>query len=80
MAEIARDISEMNPDDPVRPERIKELCVLSQLSKSLNSEQNKMIDKTMHELAREIVVLPPSHPRRAQIVGQILRLSERISK
>jgi len=39
-----------------------------------------MIDKRMGELAREIVGLPPEHPRRAQIVGEILHLSELMSK
>ena len=80
MDAIAREIGEMNPDDPVRAQRLQELCALSQLSRSFKSEQNKMIDQRMGELAREIVGLPPEHPRRAQIVGEILHLSELISK
>lgn len=80
MDEIAREIGGMNPDDPVRAQRLQELCALSQLSRSFKSEQNKMIDQRMSELAREIVGLPPEHPRRAQIVGEILHLSELISK
>lgn len=41
--EIAREIGEMNPDDPVRAQRLQELCALSQLSRSLTVERNKMI-------------------------------------
>ena len=80
MNEIAREVGGMNPDDPVRSERLKELCALSQLTRSLRAEQNKMIYQRMDALAREIVSVPPGHPRRATIVHEILRLSELISK
>ena len=80
MDEIAREVGGMNPDDPVRAERLKELCALTQLTRSLKSARNEMIHKRMDELAREIVSVPPGHPRRAAIVNQILRLSELISK
>jgi hypothetical protein len=80
MDEIAREIGEMNPDDPVRAQRLQELCALSQLTRSLNAEQNKMIHERMDALAREILTVPKGDPRRATIVGEILRLSELISK
>jgi hypothetical protein len=80
MDQIAREIGGMNPDDPVRAERLKELCALSQLSRSLKVEQDKMIHERMDELAREILTVPRGHPRRALIVSEILRLSELISK
>jgi hypothetical protein len=76
MDDIAREIGGMNPDEPVRAERLREICALSQLRRSLKSERNKR----MAELAREIVRLAPGHPRRAGIVNEILRLSELISK
>ena len=80
MDEIAREIGGMNPDDPVRAERLKELCALSQLSRTLNVERNKMIHERMDTLAREILTVPKGDPRRVTIVGVILWLSELISK
>ena len=80
MDEIAREIGEMNPDDPVRALRLRELCALSQLTRSLNIERNKMIRERMDALAREILTVPKGDPRRATIVGEILHLSELITK
>ncbi len=80
MDEIAREIGGLDPDDPVRADRLKELCALSQLSRSLNVERNKMIHERMDPLAREILTVPKGDPRRVTIVGEILRLSELISK
>ena len=80
MDAIAREIGEMNPDDPMRAQRLQELCALSQLTRSLNAEQNKMIHERMDALAREILTVPKGDPRRATIVGEILRLSELITK
>ena len=80
MDEIARDIGEMNPDDPVRAERLQELCALSQLTRSFKADRNKLIHERMESLAREILTVPRGHQRRAQMVGEILRLSELISK
>ena len=80
MDDIAREIGEMNPDDPVRAERLQELCALSQLTRSVKSERNKMIHERMDALAREILTVPRGDQRRALIVSEILRLSELISK
>ena len=80
MNDIAREIGEMDPDDPVRAERLKELFALKELSRSLKSETNELIHKRMDELAHEIGILKPGDPRRALIVGEILRLSGLISK
>ena len=80
MDEIAREIGGMNPDDPVRAHRLQELCALSQLTRSLKVEQNKMIHERMDALAREILTVPKGDPRRATIVSEILRLSEMLSK
>jgi hypothetical protein len=80
MNDVAPQIGEMDPYDPVRGERLKELCALSQISKSRKSEHNKMICQKMDELAREILTVPQGHPRRARIVSEVLRLSEMLSK
>src|ERR1051325_8212630 len=80
MDEIAREIGEMNPDDPVRALRLQELCALSQLTRSLNVERNKIIRERIDALAREILTVSKGDPQRATIVGEILRLSELISK
>ena len=80
MNEIAREVGELNPDDPVRAERLKELCALSQLTKSLKADRDKMIGQRMDELAREILTVPRADPRRARIVTQIFRLGEMLSK
>ena len=80
MDEIAREIGGMNPDDPLRAESLQELCALSQLTKSLKAERDKMIHERMDALAREILTVPRGHPRRAQIVSEILRLDEMLSK
>ena len=50
MDEIAREIGGMNPDDPVRAECLQELCALSQLTKSLKAERDKMIHERMDAL------------------------------
>jgi hypothetical protein len=80
MDDIAREIGEMDPDDPVRAERLKELFALKELSRLLKSETTELIHKRMDELAREIGILKPGDPRRALIVGEILRLSGLISR
>lgn len=49
--DIAREVGEMDPDDPIRAERLKELSALSQLSSSLKSKRNKINHKRMDELA-----------------------------
>jgi hypothetical protein len=41
MNDIAREIGEMDPNDPLRSERIKELHALTELSKSTKAERNK---------------------------------------
>ena len=80
MDEIAREICEMNLDDPVRAERLQKLCALSQLTRSLKPKGDKMIHERMDALAREILTLPRGHQRRVLIVGEILWLIELISK
>lgn len=37
MADLAREIGEMDPNDPVRAVRVKELYTLTELSKSLKT-------------------------------------------
>jgi len=41
--DIALEIGEMDPSDPLRSERVKELHALTELSKSTNDERNKLI-------------------------------------
>jgi tRNA A37 N6-isopentenylltransferase MiaA len=40
--DLARKIGEMEPDDPVRAVRLKELYTLTELSKSLNTQPNEV--------------------------------------
>jgi len=49
MNDLARRIGEMEPDDPLRAVRLKELYTLRELSKSL---ENTIIDKKMDALRR----------------------------
>ena len=52
MNDLARKIGEMEPDDPVRAVRLKELYTLTELSKSLEPERKKIIAKGMDPLGR----------------------------
>ena len=54
MNDIAREIGEMDPHDPLRSERIKELHALTELSKSTKAERNKLIYEKMDALGREV--------------------------
>ncbi|MGE5058890.1 MAG: hypothetical protein ACM3N3_06540 [Betaproteobacteria bacterium] len=45
MNDLAREIGEMEPDDPRRAVRLQELYTLTELSKSLRTEQNKIMEK-----------------------------------
>ena len=78
--DIAREIGEMDPNDPLRPERVKELCAITEFSKSIKTERNKLIYKKMDALAREVGALKPRDARRADIVNEIIRLSHLILK
>ena len=50
--DLAREIGEMEPDDPVRAVRLKELYTLTELSTSLKTEGNKVIDKRIDTVRR----------------------------
>ena len=78
--DIAREIGEMDPNDPLRSERIKELHALTELSKSTKAERNKLIYEKMDALGREVETLKSRDPRRADIVNAIVRLSHLILK
>ena len=80
MNDIAREIGEMDPNDPLRSERVKELHALTELSKSTKAERNKFIYDKMDALGREIETLKARDPRRADIVNEIIRLSHLIVK
>jgi hypothetical protein len=54
MTDLARQIGEMEPDDPGRALRLKELYTLTELSKSPKSEPNKVMNKRMNALRREV--------------------------
>ena len=45
MNDLAREIGEMEPDDPRLGVRLQELCTLTELSKSLKTERNKNHEK-----------------------------------
>jgi len=55
MNDLAREIGEMEPDDPFRAVRLKELYTLTELSKSLKTERNGFIDKRLDALPDELV-------------------------
>ena len=78
--DIAREIGEMDSDDPLRPERVKELYALTELIKLTKAKRNKLIYEKMDALAREIGELKPRDARRADIVNEIIRLSHLIVK
>jgi hypothetical protein len=80
LTEIAREVGQMDPDDPLRAERLKELCELTKLSNSPRSELNNLIHKRLGELAHEIRTLEASDPRQRYIASEILRLSSLISE
>ena len=69
-----------DPDDPLRPERVKELYALTELIKLTKAKRNKLIYEKMDALAREIGELKPRDARRADIVNEIIRLSHLIVK
>jgi hypothetical protein len=80
MNDIAREVGKMDPNDPLRCQRIKELHALTELSKSSKAERNKFIYDKMEMLGREVEALESRDPRRADIVNEIIRLSHLISK
>ena len=73
--DVAREIGEMDPDDPVQPERVKDLYALTELIKLTKAQRNKLIYEKMDALAREVGSLKPRDPRRADIMNEIIRLS-----
>lgn len=76
--DIAREIGEMDPNDPLRCERIKELHTLTELNNVTKGQRNKFIYERMDALAREVGSLKPRDLRRADIVNEIIRLSHLI--
>jgi len=70
----------MDSNDPLRPERVKELHALTELSRSTKAQRNKFIYEKMDALARELGALKPRHPRRADMVNEIIRLRRLILK
>ena len=72
--DFALEIGEMDPNDPLRSKRVKELHALTELSKSIELGQNKLIYEKMEALAREVGALKRRDPRRADIVKEIIRL------
>ena len=79
MDHIARQIGEMNPDDPKRAERVKELFNLKELGRLLESQTDQTMYSKLNELAREAAKLKPGDPRHNQLIREILRLSGLIS-
>jgi len=57
--DLAREIGEMEPDDPLRSDRIKVLYALTELIKSTKAERNKFIYDKMDALASEVGALKP---------------------
>lgn len=44
IAHLAREIGEMEPDDPGRAVRVKELYTLTELRRSVKTERNRIVD------------------------------------
>jgi len=65
----------MEPDDPNREIYLNKFFELSQLKRSVKAKIDP-IGERMNELAREITTLKPGDPRQAQIVQEIMRLSD----
>jgi hypothetical protein len=80
MNDIAREIGEMDPNDPLRCERVKQLHALTELSKLTKAERDKIIYDKMDALGCEVEALKPKDPRRADIVNEIIRLSHLVVK
>ncbi len=76
MNELAREIGAMDPDDPRRGSLAKGLSDLTQLRGSLRTETNELIAQRIEAVAREMRTFSLGEMRRAQIVNEILRLSE----
>jgi len=76
--DVAREIGEMDPNDPLRPQRVAELYALTHLSRSLKAKRNKLVYDNMDALARDVGALKPRDARRADIVNEIIRLSRLI--
>ena len=69
----------MDADDPRRGSLVKGLSDLTQLRTSLRTEANELIAQRMEGLAHEMRSLSVGNSRRAQIVNEIVRLSEFLS-
>jgi hypothetical protein len=80
ITDLAREIGQMDTDDPARADCIKDLFHLTELSRSPGSELDKLIQERINELIRKIEVLEPGDHRLVYIVSQIGRLSTLISK
>jgi len=55
MDDLAREVGKMDLDDPVRAVRLKELYTLTELSKSLKTERNGVIDTERSDAPRREV-------------------------
>ncbi|HYV26125.1 MAG TPA: hypothetical protein VFA77_01225, partial [Candidatus Eisenbacteria bacterium] len=55
MDDLAREVGKMDLDDPVRAVRLKELYTLTELSKSLKTEQNGVMDNERSDALRREV-------------------------
>ena len=75
MNELPREVGGMDADDPRRGSLVKGLSDLTQLRTSLRIEANELIAQRMEGLAHERS-LSVGNSRRAQIVNEIVRLSE----
>jgi hypothetical protein len=63
MDDLAREIGEMEPDDPVRAERLKELYTLTELSKSLKTERNQITAREWMRPADELELKTPEETK-----------------
>ena len=79
MDEVAREIGEMDLDDPRRVELIKRLRHLGQLNFSMMFDKDSVVNQRTNQLAHKAESLKPDDPRRAQIMNEIMELSERVS-
>jgi len=80
MNELAQELGIMEPDDPRRASFLEELSELTQVRRLLKSASDQLIGEHMEALAREMIRHKPGDLRRAQIVHEIMQLSNLLKR
>jgi hypothetical protein len=72
MNDLAHEIGQLDPDDPLWAERIKELHTLREIIDIFKTDQNKIAHERMDSLAAELGRLKGNDARRADLVKKII--------